>query len=90
MTTPDERTKAVLDTRDLLNLLAASPNVTIPGLVQSVAMSLLRHYPLTIDLDISASELPTVWAHPSTRGRVEKQRTRSLIVPLNRTQRERE
>ncbi|WP_408177528.1 BPSL0761 family protein [Paraburkholderia dipogonis] len=65
MTTPAERTKAVLDTRDFLSLLAASPEVTIHGLVQSVAIGLLRHYPVKVDMDASASALPGVWAHPT-------------------------
>jgi hypothetical protein len=68
MTTPTERTKAVLDTRDFLELLSGAAEVTIPGLVQSVATCLLRHYPLKIDLDISAAALPTVWAPPLTPG----------------------
>ncbi|MFL9917974.1 hypothetical protein PQR75_21785 [Paraburkholderia fungorum] len=65
MTTPAERTKAVLDARDFLSLLAASPEVTIRGLVQSVAIGLLRHYPVKVDMDASASALPGVWAHPT-------------------------
>jgi hypothetical protein len=85
MTTPIERTKAVLETRDFLELLSTAGKVDIPGLVQSVAKGLLRHYPLSNDLDISASVLPTVWAHPSTPGRDEKPRARARIVKLNVT-----
>lgn len=65
MTTPAERTKAVVDTRDFLEMLANAEEVTIRGLVQSVAICLLRHYPLNVDLDASASALPGVWTHPS-------------------------
>jgi len=65
MTTPAERTKAVVDTRDVLEMLANAEEVTIRGLVQSVAICLLRHYPLNVDLDVSASALPGVWTHPS-------------------------
>ncbi|WP_346655718.1 BPSL0761 family protein [Paraburkholderia phenoliruptrix] len=68
MTTPAERTKAVLGTRDFLEILSRADEVTIHGLVQSVAASLLRHYPLEVDLHISAAALPTVWAPPSTPG----------------------
>ncbi|MDR5794525.1 hypothetical protein QCE49_14180 [Caballeronia sp. LZ008] len=68
MTTPAERTKAVLGTRDFLEILSRADEVTIHGLVQSVAASLLRHYPLKVDLDLSAAALPTVWAPPSTPG----------------------
>ncbi len=65
MTTPVERTKAVVDTRIFLQMLSNAEEITICGLVQSVAMVLLRHYPLIVDLDASASALPGVWAHPT-------------------------
>ncbi|WP_310700386.1 BPSL0761 family protein [Paraburkholderia sp. USG1] len=64
MTTPYERTKAVVDTREMLEMLASADEITIGGLVQSVAIGLLRHYPLNIDLDVSAAALPGVWAPP--------------------------
>lgn len=67
MTTPAERTKAVVDTRDFLETLSNADDVTIPGLVQTVATGLLRHYPLDVDLDVSASALPGIWAHPIQR-----------------------
>jgi hypothetical protein len=67
MTTPCERTKAVTDTRELLQMLARADEITIGGLVQAVAMGLLRHYPLDIDLDVSASALPGIWATPKRR-----------------------
>jgi hypothetical protein len=66
MTTPAERTKAVLDTREFLGLLATAPEVEIPGLVQSVAVCLLRHYPVDVDINASASVLPSVWARTQT------------------------
>lgn len=65
MTTPAERTKAVVDARNFLQLLSNAEEVTIRGLVQSVAIGLLRHYPLDVELDASASALPGVWAHPT-------------------------
>ena len=64
MTTPRERTKAVVDTRELLRMLASADEVTVRGLVQTTAMCLLRHYPLDIDLEVSAAALPGVWAAP--------------------------
>jgi hypothetical protein len=64
MTTPAERSKAVVDTRDFLQMLSAADEVTIRGLVQSVAIGLLRHYPMNVDLDVSASVLPEIWARP--------------------------
>jgi hypothetical protein len=62
MTTPYERTKAVTGTRDFLQMLAVAKEVNVPGLVQSVALSLLRHFPLPIDVDVSAAALPGLWA----------------------------
>ncbi|WP_241030426.1 BPSL0761 family protein [Paraburkholderia sp. Ac-20347] len=67
MTTPHERTKAVIDTRELLQMLARAEEITVSGLVQTVALGLLRHYPLDIDLDVSASALPGIWAAPKRR-----------------------
>jgi hypothetical protein len=64
MTTPDERTRAVVETRDFLRMLAAAEEITIPGLVQTVATGLLGHYPLNVDLAVSALAMPGVWAPP--------------------------
>lgn len=64
MTTPAERTKAVLETRDFLRTLAVADEITISGLVRTVAVGLLRHYPLDVDIEVSASALPGIWAHP--------------------------
>lgn len=61
---PDERTKAVVETRKFLQMLEGADEVSIPGLVQTVAAGLLRHYPLDVDLAVSASALPGIWAHP--------------------------
>lgn len=67
MTTPHERTKAVVDTREFLLVLAFADEVTIRGLVQTMAMCLLKHYPLDVDLDVSAAALPGIWAVPANR-----------------------
>ncbi|RQX90804.1 BPSL0761 family protein [Burkholderia stagnalis] len=64
MTTAYERTKAVIETRKFLQVLASADEVTICGLVQSVAVCLLRHYPLDVDLEVSAAALPGVWGAP--------------------------
>lgn len=64
MTTPHECTKSVTDTRELLQMFASADEITIGGLVQSVALGLLRHYPLEIDLDVSALALPGIWDPP--------------------------
>ncbi|HIE1298122.1 MULTISPECIES: BPSL0761 family protein [Burkholderia] len=60
MTTAYERTKPVIETREFLQMLASADELTIHGLVQSVAVSLLRHYPLDIHLEVSAAALPNV------------------------------
>jgi hypothetical protein len=64
MTTPYERTKEVLATWDFLHLLAEAEEVTIPGPVQFVAFGVFRAYPNSIDLSLSASVLPEIWATP--------------------------
>lgn len=82
MTTACERTKAVIEARKFLQTLSSADEVTIRGLVQSVAVCLLRHYPLDIDLDNSASALPNVWAPPSMHGGEEERAARGHILPL--------
>ena len=64
MTTEHERTKGVVETRKFLQMLASAVDVTIRGLVPSVAECLLGHHPLDVDLEASASALPGVWARP--------------------------
>ncbi|MCC8402011.1 hypothetical protein LJ655_08910 [Paraburkholderia sp. MMS20-SJTN17] len=64
MTTPVERTKAVIDTREFLNTLAEAGEISVKGLVQTRAEHLLRHYPLDVDLGVSSAALPDVWAPP--------------------------
>lgn len=68
MTTPVERSRAVTEVRWFLQTLAeAREPIDVPGLVQSVAAGLLRHYPLEADLVESAAALPEVWAAPCSR-----------------------
>ena len=64
MTTPYERTKAVIDTREFLRTLATAEEISVAGLVQTLAVRLLRHYPLDVDIDASASAAPGLWAPP--------------------------
>ncbi|RQV10023.1 hypothetical protein DF047_10570 [Burkholderia cenocepacia] len=64
MTTAHERTKSVIETREFLRLLASSNDMVSRGHVRSDAARLLRHYPLDIDLEVSAAALPGVWAVP--------------------------
>lgn len=63
MTIPTERTTAVIETRRLLQMLA-SDSLTDTSKIREVAIRLLQHYPLDIDLSVSASALPNVWAAP--------------------------
>jgi len=81
MTTPAERSKAVVDTRDFLQMLSVAEEISIRGLVQSVATGLLRQYPLNVDLDVSASALPEIWAHPTVE-RPNELTTSARVVPL--------
>jgi hypothetical protein len=64
MTMPEERTRAVVETRKFLRLLAIADDVTVRGRLSEVAGRLLRHYPLDVDLEVSAAALPGVWAAP--------------------------
>ncbi|RIV38821.1 BPSL0761 family protein [Burkholderia pseudomallei] len=64
MTTAYERTKAVLETRKLLQLLGSPTGTATRDTVRDAALLLLRHYPLDIDLEISAAALPEIWAAP--------------------------
>ncbi|WP_429251434.1 BPSL0761 family protein [Paraburkholderia sp. GAS333] len=66
MTNAYERTQSVVETRKFLQTLARADEVTIRGLVQSVAVCLLRHYPLDVDLEVSAAAMPELWAPPKT------------------------
>ncbi|MFX1803105.1 hypothetical protein PWR66_05515 [Paraburkholderia sp. A1RO-5] len=66
MTTPHERTRAVVQTREFLEKLASGGAPIDHQKVQDEAIRLLRHYPLDFDLEISSTALPSVWA--SLRG----------------------
>jgi hypothetical protein len=64
MTTPSERTNAVIETRRFLQELAADDGHIELTDIQESARRLLRHYPLDIDISISASAFPSVWSEP--------------------------
>ncbi|MDR5879423.1 BPSL0761 family protein [Caballeronia sp. LZ032] len=72
MTFPTERTQAILEVRDFLELLSGAESIEVPGLVQSVALALLRHFPVTDDLEASAMLLPEIWAAPSDIHRIKR------------------
>ncbi|SDI38976.1 hypothetical protein SAMN04487926_11634 [Paraburkholderia steynii] len=64
MTTPNERTRAVVGARDLLTILSDGRGPYSGDLVRTLAMTLLRHYPLEVDISVSAAALPGLWADP--------------------------
>lgn len=68
MTMPEERTRAVLETRAFLQQLAVADEILIVNNVRDIASRLLRHYPLDVDLEVSAVALPGVWCSPRTNG----------------------
>ncbi|WP_429571430.1 BPSL0761 family protein [Paraburkholderia sp. UCT70] len=61
---PEERTRAITETRQFLETLRSSETEIMWGLVRTMAGQLLRHYPLDVDLSVSASAVPGVWAPP--------------------------
>ncbi|OXI92267.1 MULTISPECIES: BPSL0761 family protein [Burkholderia] len=63
MTTADERTNAVISTREFLQMLVAADSAASSE-VRALALRLLRHYPLNVDIATSAAALPGIWAQP--------------------------
>ena len=54
MTTPEERTRAVLKTREFLIALANSARTSdVPEIVRQRAETLLRYYPEVADMEIA-------------------------------------
>jgi hypothetical protein len=74
MSIPEERTKAVMETRQFLETLYRADEEIMWGLVRTIARQLLRHYPRDLDLASSASALPDVWAPPPDSGPRQTQR----------------
>lgn len=59
MTMPNERTRAVMQTRELLQELAlAGPKAGIPESLRREARRLLRHYPGSADMNLAHQALP--------------------------------
>ncbi|ASL47823.1 hypothetical protein bAD24_III10530 [Burkholderia sp. AD24] len=67
MTTADQRTRAVLDTRSFLQTLAHNEEISIAGLIRTVAIGLLRHYPEEPDLAATSAVAPSIWGAPKRR-----------------------
>jgi hypothetical protein len=65
MTMPKERTRAVLQTRDLLLELADSTaNSEIPSRIRDEAACLLRHFPGSGDMAIASRSCPEWFGPP--------------------------
>ncbi|RQR56388.1 hypothetical protein DIE21_01735 [Burkholderia sp. Bp9140] len=69
MTTPRERTAAVLRTRAFLMELSRPSVSAIPREVVSVAESLLRHYPGLADIELTCAMYPACWEMPVSRAK---------------------
>lgn len=65
MTVPEERTRAVLRTRQFLRDLT-NPQATprVPTRLRERALSLLKHYPLNLHLELAAYHCPQAWGLP--------------------------
>jgi hypothetical protein len=62
MTLPDERYRAVIQTRRfLLDLTNPQHTPRLPKLIRQTAASMLRHYPNEWDMEIVAREVPSMF-----------------------------
>lgn len=72
MTTPDERVRAVLHTKDFLeNLCSSETTPSLPDAVRQEARRLLRHYPSRMDLTRASRFCPHIFDVESLDGREE-------------------
>lgn len=62
MTIPVERTRAVIQTLDFLQLLSVAKGV--PAEIRLEAHRLLRHYPHLGDMKLTATVCPVLWGMP--------------------------
>jgi len=63
MTLPDERYRAVIQTRRfLLDLTNPQHTPRLPKLIRQTAAAMLRHYPNEWDMNIAARRSPEVFA----------------------------
>lgn len=62
MTLPDERYRAVVQTRRfLLDLCNSEHTPRVPKLIRDTARSMLRHYPTQYDMQIASDQAPEVF-----------------------------
>lgn len=67
MTMPDERTRAVMWTREFLFKIAHGEHQgVLPKEIRSRALTLLRHYPMARDMEIAHLHAPQ-WFGPPER-----------------------
>jgi hypothetical protein len=65
MTTPEERTRAVLKTREFLCALTHPTRTPgMPEAVRQQAVTLLRHYPGTGDMSLAHGAIPNWFGPP--------------------------
>jgi len=62
MTLPDERYRAVVQTRRfLLDLCNSEHTPRVPKLIRDTARSMLRHYPTQYDMEMVADKAPEIF-----------------------------
>ena len=62
MTLPDERYRAVTRTRQLLlNLCNPQHTPRVPKIIREEALSCLRHFPTTFDMELASDKAPEVF-----------------------------
>ncbi|MGU7783268.1 BPSL0761 family protein [Burkholderia sp. PU8-34] len=67
MTTPYERGRAVLYARQLMEELASVSEDADLNHFRSRALMVLRHFPDSFHIRLSAKALPEVWADPDAK-----------------------
>lgn len=61
MTTPDQRTRAVIHARRLLCQLIAPNGLRSPREVRTTARAILRHYPGVVEVSAAGEAAPNVF-----------------------------
>lgn len=62
MTLPDERYRAVIQTRRfLLDLTNSQHTPRVPKLIRDTARSMLRHYPTNFEMEVAAKASPNIF-----------------------------
>jgi hypothetical protein len=73
MTTPAERYRSAIQTREfLVSLITPSETPRVPSPIRSTARALLRHFPNSLDLEEAAYAAPEVFKGVASRQREEQ------------------